>query len=105
MKIFSVLLLSLIDSFENFLEDMGKKPSKKHQLDRIKNDGNYEPSNCRWSTPEENIQNSSRVKFSYDDVINIRNSKENILTLCKNYNVRDVSIYNIKNRKHWKNVE
>lgn len=45
------------NSFENFYKDMGDKPSPKHQLDRINNDGDYEPSNCRWVTPSENCLN------------------------------------------------
>jgi hypothetical protein len=42
---------------ENFLCDMGSRPSKQHSLDRINPNGNYEPGNCRWATPAEQTSN------------------------------------------------
>lgn len=52
------------DSFIYFITDMGLKPSKDYSLDRIDPNGNYEPSNCKWSTKrEQSINRRSTKKY------------------------------------------
>lgn len=45
------------ESFENFLADMGPRPSAQYVLDRIDVDGNYQPSNCQWIEKEKSQAN------------------------------------------------
>jgi hypothetical protein len=53
-------------SFENFLADMGRKPTSKHSIERINNGKGYSPDNCKWATAQEQACNkSNNVKITY----------------------------------------
>ncbi len=52
---------------ENFISDMGPRPSPKHSLDRIDGTKDYSPENCRWATPEQQQRNiKTNVFLEYD---------------------------------------
>lgn len=49
--------------FTNFIADMGEKPTPKHTVERKNNNGNYEPSNCKWATRKEQRNNTRTNRF------------------------------------------
>lgn len=87
-----------LKSFENFYKDMGDKPSPKHSIDRINNNGDYEPNNCKWATQSEQTINSRHVlgQSGYRYIHNI--GKGYRVELTREGNVRrSLVIRDIKN--------
>ena len=77
-----------INNFNNFLLDMGKKPTKKHSIERIDINKNYEPSNCKWATSKEQSRNKrNNVIINYNNELLIKKD------FLKKYNLCDNSYY------------
>ena len=80
-----------LNSFQSFIDDMGYPPFEKAQLDRIDNNGNYEPSYCRWVTAKENANN--RKPFSNKTGYSGVSYKKKIGKYCSQFYVNRKAIH------------
>lgn len=84
------------NSFTAFLDDVGHAPSQRMTLDRINNDGHYEPGNCRWATYLQQEQNKRTSRF-YD----VRGEKMTIRDMSARFSVNPVTLYARLNYLGW----
>ena len=59
-------------NFDKFFEDMGQRPDNNFSIERVNNDGGYNPSNCKWATRAEQAQNTRATKLNPAKVAEIR---------------------------------
>lgn len=84
-----------LHSFETFRDDMQEGYTDKLQLDRIDTDGNYEKSNCKWSTPKENSNNKSNNRY-----ITIEGETLTLTQWCRRYNANYFNVWALIDRGH-----
>lgn len=82
-------------SFEQFIKDLGRRPTDRHQIDRFPNrNGNYEPGNCRWATPSENCRNKdNNVLWEHDGKMIHQTDMAKIVAAQRGIKVKSADCY------------
>lgn len=86
------------NGFINFLKDMGSRPGPGYTLERIDNDGNYEPGNCVWGTRKEQQNNTRKNKwFKATSIIGREYTSKNRQEFSRQFNLNSTSIWGCLN--------
>ena len=93
-----------VDDFPAFLAHIGKKPSPKHVLDRIDNDGDYRPGNVRWTDKFVSARNRRYVRLNSKSVRAILSSSRKEAELAKRYGISQTHVYRIRGGKTWRDI-